>query len=116
MYIDVYIGNIEGVQRHTRKKKRASCKQAQKLSNWPFGKVKQHLVYKLAPHGIRAVYVSDMSCLPKEKKASSRHFVCRCGYKEHRDVHGARNILSKALHGTFVHWGIQTKMTHLRIA
>jgi putative transposase len=50
---DVYIGNVEGVQRNTRKKKRTSRKQAQKLSNWSFGKVKKHLAYKLAQHGIR---------------------------------------------------------------
>ena len=50
---DGYIGNIEGVRRNTRKKKRTSRKQAQKLSNWSFGKVKKHLTYKLAPHGIR---------------------------------------------------------------
>uniref|UniRef100_UPI0035B5589F zinc ribbon domain-containing protein n=1 Tax=Parageobacillus toebii TaxID=153151 RepID=UPI0035B5589F len=52
----------------------------------------------------------------KRKKVSSRLFVCRYGYEEHRDVHGARNILSKALHGTFVHWNVQTKLTYLRIA
>jgi putative transposase len=40
---DVYIGNVEGVQRNTRKKKRTSRKQAQKLSNWSFGKVKKYL-------------------------------------------------------------------------
>ena len=50
---DVYIGNVEGVQRNTRKKKRTSRKQAQRLSNWSFGKVKKHLAYKLAQHGIR---------------------------------------------------------------
>ncbi|WP_285755056.1 hypothetical protein [Parageobacillus sp. G301] len=42
--------------------------------------------------------------------------MCRCGYEEHRDVHGARNILSRALHGTFKHWNVQTKLTYLRIA
>ena len=57
-----------------------------------------------------------MSCLSKEKKVSSCLFVCRCGYEEHRDVHGTRNILSKAPLGTFKHWSIQTKITYLRIA
>ncbi|WP_285754025.1 zinc ribbon domain-containing protein [Parageobacillus sp. G301] len=80
--------------------------------------MKWHLAYKLAPHGIRlqVVYELVFSCLPKEKKTSSRLFVCRCGYEEHRDVHGAKNILSKALHGAFKRWNVQTKLTYLRIA
>ncbi|GLH64303.1 transposase [Parageobacillus sp. G301] len=119
---DVYIGNVEGVQRNTRKKKRASRKQAQKLSNWSFGKVKKYLTYKLIQHGIRLHGIEEsytsQTCpiCQKRKKVSSRLFVCRCGYEEHRDVHGARNILSKALHNTFVHWNVQTKLTYLRIA
>jgi putative transposase len=119
---NVYIGNIEGVQRNTRKKKRTSCKQAQKLSNWSFGKVKQYLTYKLAQHGIRMHEIEEsytsQTCpvCQKRKKVSSRQFVCRCGYEEHRDVHGARNILSKALHDTFIHWNVKTKLTYLPIA
>ncbi|NUK29334.1 hypothetical protein HT574_04220 [Parageobacillus sp. VR-IP] len=42
--------------------------------------------------------------------------MCRCGYKEHPDVHGARNILGKALRGAFKHWNVQTKLTYLQIA
>jgi putative transposase len=119
---DVYIGNVEGVQRNTRKKKRTSRKQAQKLSNWSFRKVKKYLAYKLEQHGIRLHEIEEsytsQTCpvCQKRKKASSRLFVCRCGYKEHRDVHGARNILSKALHGAFQHWNVQTKLMYLRIA
>jgi len=56
---NVYIGKVEGVQRNTRKKKRANRKQAQKLSNWSFGKVKQYLAYKLAKHGIRLKEVEE---------------------------------------------------------
>jgi putative transposase len=119
---DVYIGNVDGVQRNTRKKKRTSRKQAQKLSNWSFGKVKRYLAYKLAQHGIRLHEIEEsytsQTCpvCQKRKKASSRLFVCRCGYEEHRDVHGARNILSKALRDAFKHWNVQTKLTYLRIA
>nr|WP_244380145.1 transposase [Parageobacillus caldoxylosilyticus] len=42
--------------------------------------------------------------------------MCRCGYEEHRDVHGVRNILNKALHGAFKHWNVQMNLTYLRIA
>jgi putative transposase len=53
MVSDVYVGNPEGVQRNTRKKKRASKKQAQKLSNWSFGKIIYYLKYKLKREGIK---------------------------------------------------------------
>ncbi|HZG59855.1 MAG TPA: IS200/IS605 family accessory protein TnpB-related protein [Anoxybacillus sp.] len=56
---DVYMGKVEGVQRNTRKKKRVNRKQAKKLSNWSFGKVKQYLAYKLAQQGIRLKEVEE---------------------------------------------------------
>ena len=33
------------------------------------------------------------------KNQRNRNYHCKCGYKEHRDIHGARNILTKQLHG-----------------
>jgi putative transposase len=119
---DVYIGKVEGVQRNTRKKKRANRKQAQKLSNWSFGKVKQYLVYKLSQNGIRLHEVEEsytsQTCpvCQKRKRVSSRIFACTCGYEEHRDIHGAQNILSKAVHQTIIPWKVPTKLTYLRIA
>jgi putative transposase len=119
---DVYIGNVEGVERRTRKKKRASRKQAQKLSNWSFGKTKNYLAYKLAQHGIRLKEIDEsytsQTCpvCRKRKKVSGRIFACSCGYEEHRDIHGARNILSKALHQEILPWPAPTKLTYLRIA
>jgi putative transposase len=50
---DVYMGDPEGVQSHTRKKKKANRKQAQKLSNWSFGKIKTYLTYKLKRQGMK---------------------------------------------------------------
>ncbi|MGX1981997.1 transposase [Thermolongibacillus altinsuensis] len=47
---------------------------------------------------------------------STRIFACSCGYEEHRDVHGARNILSKAVHQKIIPWKVPTKLTYLRIA
>ncbi|WP_233532471.1 IS200/IS605 family accessory protein TnpB-related protein, partial [Paenibacillus alkalitolerans] len=57
---DVHLGKVEGVQRNTRKKKRVNRKQAQKLSNWSFGKVRKYLAYKLKQHGIR-LHLADES-------------------------------------------------------
>ncbi|WP_027410565.1 RNA-guided endonuclease InsQ/TnpB family protein [Anoxybacteroides tepidamans] len=119
---DVYLGNVEGVQRHTRKKKKVHRKQAQKLSNWSFGKVKQYLAYKLAQQGIRLKEIDEsytsQTCpvCGKRRKTSQRIFACSCGYQEHRDIHGARNILSKALYQEMVPWDKPTTLTYLRIA
>ncbi|CAM4142434.1 transposase [Paenibacillus alkaliterrae] len=119
---DVYVGKVEGIQRNTRKKKRVPRKQAQKLSNWSFGKVEQYLTYKLEQHGIKLHLVEEsytsQTCpvCQKRKKISSRNYSCTCGYNEHRDIHGARNILSKALHEEILHFDVETKMKYLRIA
>jgi putative transposase len=119
---DVYLGNVEGVQRNTRKKKRVHRKQAQKLSNWPFGKVKQYLTYKLEQQGIKLHIVDEsytsQTCpvCQKKNKASSRNYTCECGYTEHRDIHGARNILSKARYDKILHFDVKTKRKYLRIA
>ncbi len=119
---DVHLGHVEGVQRNTRKKKRTNRKQAQKLSNWSFGKVKQYLLYKLKRQGIELHLVDEsytsQTCpvCTRKKKTSSRNYSCACGYEEHRDILGARNILSKALYGKILPFEVETKMKYLRIA
>jgi putative transposase len=119
---DVHIGNVEGVHRNTRKKKRVHRKQAQKLSNWSFGKVKKYLTYKLKQQGIKLHLIDEsytsQTCpvCSKRNKTSSRNYSCECGYEEHRDIHGARNILSKALYGEILHFDVRTKAKYLRIA
>jgi putative transposase len=119
---DVHMGEVEGVQRNTRKKKCVNRKQAQKLSNWSFGKVKQYLTYKLEQLGIQIHHVDEsytsQTCpvCTKRRKVSSRNYRCTCGYEEHRDIHGARNILSKALYGQIQHFDVGTNVKYLRIA
>lgn len=119
---DLFIGNPEGVQRNTRKKKKATKKQAQKLSNWSFGEVKRQTKYKLEAHGIKVEFVDEaytsQTCpvCKKRKKVSSRNYKCTCGYQEHRDVHGARNILSKSTYGEIEHIDVPTRLKYLRIS
>lgn len=119
---DVYIGDPEGVQRNTRKKKRTTKKQAQKLSNWSFGKILSYQNYKLEREGMKLsktdeAYTSQTCPVcKKRKKTSSRNYKCQCGYKEHRDIHGARNILSKSLYGEIEHIDVCTSMKYLRIS
>ncbi len=108
--------------RKTRKKKKATRKQAQRLSNWSFGRVKKYLSYKLALVGIHLHEVDEsytsQTCpvCKKRKKVSSRNYRCTCGYHEHRDTHGVRNILSKSLYGEIQHFEVSTRQTYLRIA
>ncbi|MBN2259870.1 MAG: transposase, partial [Clostridiales bacterium] len=97
-------------------------KTTQKLSNWSFGQVNQKLEYKLEAKGIsfqkREESYTSQTCpvCGRRKKVSSRNYVCKCGYKEHRDIHGAKNILSKHLHGDIRYLYDTTNTTYLRIA
>ena len=96
----VFVGNPEGVQR---KKRRRVVNQ--KLSRWNFGKHLEYLTYKLASVGIVIEKISEaystQTCpvCGRRHKCSSRNYHCSCGYSAHRDIHGARNILSLGLNG-----------------
>ena len=109
---DVVIGDVEGVQRHNSPKKKQnkrkrSSKLNQKLSQWPFGRTTRYLQYKLAAEGISLKKVdeaySTQTCpvCGKRKKPSSRNYSCICGYEQHRDIHGANNILTKHKYGQY---------------
>ena len=94
----VYVGNPEGVQR-----KKKGKKVNQKLSRWNFGIHIKYLEYKLAEAGIKLEKINEaystQTC-PKcgrRHKCNSRNYKCSCGYAAHRDIHGARNILSLGL-------------------
>ncbi len=99
----VVMGDVEGVQRNTKKKRKK--KTNQKLSNWSFGKLYALLEYKLKAKGITIEKVDEsytsQTCpvCGNRKKSNNRNYRCKCGYKEHRDIHGARNILTKTLYG-----------------
>lgn len=103
----VYCGNPDGVQKNTRKgnkKKRKTKKVAQKLSNWNFGQVMKYLKYKLEAVGIKFRKISEaytsQTCpiCGQRHKPNGRNYSCNCGYKMHRDIHGAHNILSLGLY------------------
>lgn len=119
---EVAMGNPDGVQRNTRKRKKARRGQRQKLSNWTFGQVKERLAYKLEAKGIsfemQEESYTSQTCpvCQRKQKVSSRNYICRCGYTEHRDIHGAKNILSKYLHGDIRYLYDTEKLTYLRIA
>ena len=113
----VVMGNPEGVQTNTKKKRRKDVNQ--KLSNWSFGKLYSLLQYKLKAKGITIGKVDEsytsQTCpvCGNRKKSNNRNYRCKCGYKEHRDIHGARNILTKTLHGKMTYFPVH-QPTYLR--
>jgi putative transposase len=117
---EVVIGLVEGVQRNTKKKRKKIVNQ--KLSNWSFGKIQKQLRYKLEEHGTRVMTIDESytsqqcPCCGRRKKTSTRNYRCLCGYKEHRDVHGSKGILSKHLYGEIRHLDETKAIKYLRIA
>ena len=124
---EVVAGDVEGIQRNTARKKTnppkkiRSRKQNQKLSQWQFGKLYKYLEYKLAEENIPIKKVNEaytsQTCpvCGRKKKVSGRVYQCYCGYSEHRDIHGAKNILTKEKHGEFRDLAVN-KIKYLRIA
>ncbi|MDA8210737.1 MAG: transposase [Clostridia bacterium] len=124
----VVVGDVEGVQRNTSKrkkdnpkKKRRTRRQNQRLSQWPFGLLIMMLSYKLAALGIELTKIDEsyttQTCpvCGRKKKVAGRTYKCFCGYSMHRDIHGARNILAKHKYGEIraLAWEID-KITYLR--
>lgn len=123
---DVVVGDVEGVQRHTSSKKKQnkrkrSKKTNQKISQWTFGKTLSYLQYKLGAEGIslkkedEAYTTQTCPVCGKRKKVSSRNYHCTCGYVQHRDLHGASNILTKHLYGQYQEIALK-EYKYLRIA
>jgi putative transposase len=117
---EVVVGKVEGVQRNTKKKRRKIVNQ--KLSNWSFGKMQKQLTYKLEEQGISLKTINESytsqqcPCCGRRKKTSTRNYTCTCGYKEHRDVHGSKGILSKYVYGDIRYLGETKQVKYLRIA
>jgi len=118
---EVAVGKIDGIQRGTKGK--ISKITSQKLSNWSFGKLQYYMNYKLKACGITMLKINEsyttQTCpVCGDRKISySRNYRCKCGYSCHRDIHGARNILSKHLNGGDIVYVADIKnQKYLRIA
>ncbi|AJY76080.1 RNA-guided endonuclease InsQ/TnpB family protein [Paenibacillus beijingensis] len=117
---EVVVGQVEGIQRNTKKKRRKTVNQ--KLSNWSFGKIRKQLAYKLEAYGIGVQTIDERytsqqcPCCGRRKKSSARIYTCCCGYNEHRDVHGSKGILSKHLYSEIRYLGKTEAIKYLRIA
>lgn len=116
----VVVGKVDGVQRNTKKKRYKTTNQ--KLSNWSFGKLQKYMEYKLNSQGITLEKIDESytsqqcPCCSRRKKTSTRNYVCRCGYYEHRDIHGSKNILSKYQYGDIRNIGPVNERKYLRTA
>jgi putative transposase len=72
----------------------------QKLSQWNYGEIIRQLENKLDRHGISMIKVKEYNTskkcpvCEKHNKPRGRNYECSCGYKMHRDINGAINILN----------------------
>jgi IS605 OrfB family transposase len=84
---------------------RTSRKNAKNLHSWSFYRLAQFISYKAALAGIKVVYVNPMytsqTCPVCQEKnhASDRKYQCSCGFKTHRDILGAMNIIKAPVTG-----------------
>ncbi|MGC7873364.1 zinc ribbon domain-containing protein [Desulfosporosinus sp. SYSU MS00001] len=91
------------------------------MSQWHFGQTTTYLHYKLAGEGIyfqkadESYTTQTCPVCGRRKKPSSRNYRCTCGYREHRDIHGAKNILSNYKYGEFQELYVE-ELKYLRIA
>jgi len=103
----VYYGDLDSCTRNT--KERVGKKSGQKLNEWNYGLIMLQLENKLNRYGIQLVkvkeYYTSKKCpvCGKLNAPKGRQYECACGYKQHRDIVGAINILNDN-HGT--------KLTH----
>lgn len=96
----VYYGDLDSCTRNTKEEHRSNTMVRQKLSQWCYGLLMKNLQNKLSRYGIELVkvkeYYTSKKCpvCGKHNKPNGRNYECECGYKIHRDVNGAINILN----------------------
>ncbi|MGF7011981.1 putative transposase [Lachnospiraceae bacterium PF1-22] len=81
-----------------RKTTRTSRKNNYSLHTWSFYRLLGFIEYKAKLAGIEVIYVdpryTSQTCpvCSKRNHARDRQYVCKCGYRKHRDIVGAINI------------------------
>ncbi|MGV3129567.1 RNA-guided endonuclease InsQ/TnpB family protein [Staphylococcus simulans] len=83
-----------------RKQTSKSRKNNHSLSNWSFYRLTKYIEYKANLAGIKVEYVDPKytsqqcpKCGHKNKAKDREYKCCNCGYKSHRDIVGAENII-----------------------
>lgn len=73
---------------------------SQKVSTWSYHRLMHYIIYKAKQHGIIVVLVDPFNTSRKCPQCAKinvsikRQYQCDCGYKAHRDIVGALNILN----------------------
>lgn len=94
----VYYGDLDSCTRNT--KGRANKFVGQKLNEWNYGLIMLHLHNKLERYGVDLIKVKEYYTSKKcpacgnMNNPDGRNYSCGCGYKQHRDLVGAMNILN----------------------
>lgn len=93
----IVLGDLTGIRKDLNVGKRGN----QKLHQWAFSKITNLITYKAKELGIKVVKIDEaytsQTC-PKcgnRKKSVDRNYICKCGFRYHRDGVGAINILRK---------------------
>lgn len=96
----VLYGDLDSATRSTKENGRMNGHIRQKLGQWNYGQIVDTLKTKLNRYGIEMIkvkeYYTSQKC-PSCKtlnKPNSRKYTCDCGYRQHRDIVGAINILN----------------------
>ena len=95
----VYYGDLDSCTRST-KERHVGKVVGQKLNDWCYGLLALQLENKLSRYGIEMIKVSEayssQTCpnCGNKHKPTGRNYECQGGYKQHRDVVGAMNILN----------------------
>jgi putative transposase len=100
----VYIGDPSGVRG-----KDCGRKHNQRMSQWPFGKLRGMLEYKLKRIGVKLVKVDERGtsgtcpiCADYTRQTGRIYKCGKCGFTgAHRDVIGASGILDRSVNGKF---------------
>ena len=115
---EVFIGDLSKFNMNL-----SAGSQNRRLANWSHGMLTKLIQDKCYQCGITVNIVSERftsqvcnGCGNKHKP-NDRNYICDCGYKEHRDINGATNILSKSLNGEILPINLPTKeLKYLQVA
>jgi putative transposase len=116
------VGDVRGIERHTKVKRCMSRHGRQQLSQSSRGRQERYLKYKT---GLDLDFLNESGstktcpACSTRNRPSGRHYRCKnhnCRFTCHRDAVGAINILQKALYGEYVPIGLDTtiRVTYLR--
>ena len=118
----IVVGDVRGIEQHTRRRRNTGRHQRRRLSQWSRGRQETYIHHKT---GVELEHLDESystrtcpACLTRNRP-TGRRYHCQneaCRFTCHRDAVGAINILMKALHGqyTAIDPGTEIRVTYLR--